>query len=116
MDFRVTVTDLDLRRLSVHAIHNDIVGTLGPNIVGCSTIMHCLREAKFPLSTEEACDADDRRSIDDADEAILFALNKSPFASVPQLSRLTHLPPTTIHRPLIQSLGFATRHFRWVPH
>jgi hypothetical protein len=44
-----------------------------------------LCEAKFPLSTEEA-DADDRKPIDDADEAILSALNESPFVSVRQFS------------------------------
>jgi hypothetical protein len=25
-------------------------------------------------------------------------------------------PPTTVYRRLIQSLGFTTRYFRWVPH
>jgi hypothetical protein len=29
MDFRVNTTDLDRKRLSVHAIRNDIVATLG---------------------------------------------------------------------------------------
>jgi hypothetical protein len=86
MNFRLIVTDLDRKWLSMHAIHNDIVATLGPDIVGYSTITHYLREAKFPLPTEEASDADDRKSINDADETILFALNESPFASVPQLS------------------------------
>jgi hypothetical protein len=116
MDFRLFVTDLDRKRLSVHAIHNDIVATLRPNIVKYNIVTHYLLEAKFSLSTEEASDADDRKPFDDADEAFLFALNENPFASVPQLSRLIHLPPTTVHGCLIQFLGFTTCYLRWVPH
>jgi DNA-binding IclR family transcriptional regulator len=41
---------------------------------------------------------------------ILAALEDNPFASVRQLSRLTHLPSTTVYRRLTQSLGFAARH------
>jgi hypothetical protein len=33
-----------------------------------------------------------------------------------QLSRLTHLPSTTVYRRLTQSLGFVPRQLRWVPH
>jgi hypothetical protein len=46
----------------------------------------------------------------------LAARKDSLFASVPQLSRLTHLPSTTVYRRLTQSPGFAARHLRWVPH
>jgi hypothetical protein len=74
-----------------------------------------LREAKFPLSTEEASDTDDRKPIDDADEVTIFALNGSLFASVWQLSRLTHLSPTIVYRRLTQSLRFRERHLRLVP-
>jgi hypothetical protein len=98
MDFRLIVTDLDRKRLSVRVIHNDIAATLGPDIAGVYP-SHAL--PSFPLSSDEASDADDRRPIDDADEAILFALNESPFAFVPQLSRLTHLFLPTIYCRLI---------------
>jgi hypothetical protein len=47
---------------------------------------------------------------------ILAALKGSPFASVPQLSRLTHLPSTTVYRRPTQSLGLVARHLRWAPH
>jgi hypothetical protein len=35
---------------------------------------------------------------------------------VRQLSRLTHLPSTTVYRRFTRSLGFVARHLRWVPH
>jgi hypothetical protein len=34
---------------------------------------------------------------------------------VRQLSRLIHLPSTTVYSRLTQSLGFVARHLRWVP-
>jgi hypothetical protein len=110
MDLRVIVAYLDRKRLSARAIHNDIARTLGPNIVGYSTVRRYLREVKFPLSTGKTSNADDRKPIDGTDEAILSALDESPFASVQQLSRLTHLPPMTACRRLNQFLGFAARH------
>jgi hypothetical protein len=55
------------------------------------------------------------KDLDDSDRAISAALEDSPFASVPQLFRLTHLPSTTVDRHLTQSLGFVARHLRWVP-
>jgi hypothetical protein len=51
-----------------------------------------------------------------SDQTILAALEDNPFASVPQLSRLIHLPSTTVYARFTQSLGFVARHFRWVPH
>jgi histone-lysine N-methyltransferase SETMAR len=53
---------------------------------------------------------------EDADEAILSALGDTPFASICQLARLTHLSAATVYRRVGQSLGFTARHLRWVPH
>jgi hypothetical protein len=60
--------------------------------------MRSLHEVRFPLSTEEASDSDDRRPADGADEAILSALNENPFPSVRQLSRIAQTPeqPSTV--------------------
>jgi hypothetical protein len=54
--------------------------------------------------------------MDDSDQAILAALEDRPFASVRHLSRLNHLPSTTLYRRIAQSLGFVARPIRWVPH
>jgi hypothetical protein len=116
MDLRVIVAYLDRKRLPARAIHNDIVATLRPNIVGYSRATRKLREAKFPLSTEECSDANDQKLIDNPDEVILSALNEIPFACVWQLSRFIHLPPTTVYRRLTQSLELTAHHLRWVPH
>jgi hypothetical protein len=60
--------------------------------------------------------ADVQRDLDDSDQAILAALEDSPFASMRQLSQLTHLFSTTVYRRLTQSLGFVACHLRWVPY
>jgi hypothetical protein len=63
--------------------------------------------------------ADVQRDLDDSNQAILAALDDTPFALVRRRSRLTHLlrrPSITVFPNLTQSLGFVGRHRRWVPH
>jgi hypothetical protein len=94
----------------------DIVATLGSEAVSYSSVTRYLREAQFLPSKPEPHPADVQRDLDDSDQAILAALKDNPFASVWHLSRLTHLPSTTVYRRLTKSLGFVARHLRWVPH
>jgi hypothetical protein len=84
--------------------------------VSYSSVTRYLREGRFPPSKPEPHPPDVQRDLDDSDQAILAALEDSLFASVRQLSQLTHLLPTTVYRRLTQSLGFVARHLRWVPH
>jgi hypothetical protein len=100
---------LSLKGMSAREIHNDIVGTLGPDAVSYSSGTRSLREARFPPSKPEPHPADVQRDLLDSDEAILAALEDSPFALVRQLSRLTHLPLTIADHRLTQSLGFVMR-------
>jgi hypothetical protein len=111
-----TVAYLSLKGMSAHEIHDDIVATLGPDVMSYSSVTRYLREARFPLSKPEPHPTDVQRDLDDSDQDILAALEDSPCASVRQLSRLAHLPSTAVYRRFAQSLGFVARHFRWVPH
>jgi hypothetical protein len=110
------ITYLSLKGRSAREMHADIIATLGPDSVSYSSVTRCFREAQFPPSKPERHPANVQRDLDDSDQAILAAREDSPFASVWQLSRLTHLPSTTVYRRLTQSLGFVARHLRWVPH
>jgi hypothetical protein len=107
---------LSLKWMLAPEIHDDIVATLGPNAVLYSSVTRYLRETRFPPSRPEPHPADVQRDLDDSDQVTLAALEESPFASVRQLSRLTHLPSTTVYRRLTQSLGFVASHLRRVPH
>jgi hypothetical protein len=113
---RKIVAYLSLKGILAREIHDNIVATLAPDAVSCSLVTRCLREARFPPSKLEPNPADVQRDLEDSDEAILATLEDSPFASMQQLSRLTHFPSTTIDRRLTQWLGFVARHLRWVSH
>jgi hypothetical protein len=117
---RPTVAYLSLKGMSAREIHDDIGATLGPDTMSYSSVQLLATFAKhdflLPPLKPEPHPADVQRDLDDSDQAILAALEDSPFASVQQLSRLTHFPSTTVYRRLTQSLGFVARHLRWVPH
>jgi hypothetical protein len=116
MTHRPIVAYLPLKAMSACEMHDNVVAILGPDAVSYSSATSSLREARFPLSKPELHPADIQRDLDDSDQAILAALEDGLFASVRQLSRLTHLTSTTVYRPLTQSLEFVARHLRWVPH
>jgi hypothetical protein len=92
MTQRPIVAYLSLKGMSAREIQDDIVFTLGPDAVSYSSVTHSLREARFPPSKPEPHPSGVQRNLDDSDQAILAALEDGPFASVPQLSRLMHLP------------------------
>jgi hypothetical protein len=48
----------------------------------------------------------------DADEAILSALGKMPFALIHQLARFTNLSAATVYHRLTQLLGLTACHLR----
>jgi hypothetical protein len=76
MDQRSTVPYLHLKRLLAHAIHDDLVATLGSKAVAFNTVTRDLREAK--LSTAEVT-LDPKPSsphLDDSDPALLAALEE----------------------------------------
>jgi hypothetical protein len=102
--------------MSAREIHDNIVATLGPDAMSYSSVTYYLREARFPPSKPEPHPADVQRDLDDSSQAILAALEDSPFALVRQLSRLTHLLSTTVYHLLTQSLGFVAHLLRWMPH
>jgi hypothetical protein len=116
MTQRPIIAYLSLKGMSTRETHGDVVAILGCDAVSYSLVTRYLREARFPPSKLEPHPADVQRDLDDSDQAILAALEDIPFASVQQLSRLTHLPSTTVCRRLTQSLGFVARHLRWMPH
>jgi hypothetical protein len=104
--------------MSAREIHDDTVATLGPMLCHTVQLPATFARHDFPLppSKPEPHPAEVQRDLDDLDQAILAALEDSPFASVRQPSRLTDLPSTTVYRSLTQSPGFVTHHLRWVPH
>jgi hypothetical protein len=120
MDHKRIVLNLQTKGMVLDAIHDDLVRTLGTDPVAYSTVTKYSRSAQFSGRKE----ATSREALDvehsPVDEAILTALAEFPFpfSSVRELSRRICLPRSTVHhhRHLTQSLRFAVRHLRWVPH
>jgi hypothetical protein len=76
-------------------------------------VTYHLRASRWTIQTEE------RHSDpppDVVDNAILEALDQTPFASIRKLAKATCIPRTTVWRRLTESLGFIVKHLHWVPH
>jgi hypothetical protein len=110
-----------MKWMALDAIHDDLVRTLGKDVVAYSTVTKYVRSAQFSGREEatppEAPDVE-RSPVD---EAMLTALTKFPFpfpfSSVCELSRMICLPRSTVHphphrsrnRHLTQSLRLTSR-------
>jgi transcriptional regulator of acetoin/glycerol metabolism len=113
MDQRSIVVYLARKGLSAMEIDNDLVVTLGSDAKGSRSVTRFLREATFSSPNPPTPFSEEKPSLDNSKEALLLVLAEQPFESVRQLSRLTHLPRSTVHRRLTQSLGFHVHHLRW---
>jgi hypothetical protein len=112
----MAVAYLALKGPLARAIHEVLTATVGRDAAAYTSVARYLREANCLPSSKGAPSADVHRGVDNADKAHLPLLDQNPFASTRQLSRLTHVPATTIYRRLKESLGFTLRHPRWTPH
>jgi hypothetical protein len=61
-------------------IDNDLAVTLGSDAKGDRSLTRFLREAKFPSPNLPTAFAEQNPSLDDSNEAVLFALTEQPFA------------------------------------
>jgi transcriptional regulator of acetoin/glycerol metabolism len=85
--------------LSAVVIHGDLVAILGVEAVTYPSVTGYLHEAIF-ASSNPPDPLPPQHQLDDSDQAMLFALADQSFASIRELSRLTHLPRTTVHKRL----------------
>jgi hypothetical protein len=65
MTRRPIIAYLSLKEMSAREIHDDIVATLGPDVVLYSFVTRYLRKAQFPSSKPEPRPADVQRNLDD---------------------------------------------------
>jgi hypothetical protein len=118
MDQKPIVLYLWMKGMVLDAVHNDLLRTLGKDVVAYSTVTKYARSAQFSGRKEatppEAPDVE-RSPVG---EAILTDLAEFPFLFSPvrKLSRRICLPRSTVHPHLAQSLHFKVRHLRWIPH
>jgi hypothetical protein len=113
MDQRSIHLFLAMKRLSAHAIYNELVAVPRPDAIGYSTVTSHLHQRPFPSTLGETPDVPAATIID---KAILDAFEKQPFSSIRELAQLACIQRSTVHRHLTQSLGVVVKHLRWVPH
>jgi hypothetical protein len=89
---------LTKKGLAAVEIYEDLVATVGLEVISYPSVMGYLREAKFATLNPEVTFSQPIREHDNYSQTILLAFDEQPFASVRQLARLTHLP---------QSIGFS---------
>jgi uncharacterized membrane protein len=116
MDQRSIALYLSMKGLSAKLIHQELVDMLGLEALAYSTVTWYLRTASFAAQSEEAPAEAEFININPVDAVVLKALANGPFSSVRELSRLTCLPRSTVHRHLAESLCLPVRHLRWIPH
>jgi hypothetical protein len=118
MHQKAIVLYLHMRGMSPDAIHENLmrVRVLGENAVAYCTVTKYVRSEKFPPMNDGPPLQPIRIEPGPVDQAIVTALADCPFSSVRELSRLTCLPRSTVHRQLTGSLHFRIQHVRWIPH
>jgi hypothetical protein len=116
MDQKSICLSFARKGFKVVAIHKELAATLGAEAVSYPSVTGDIRDARLSPYTHPVTFSEPDPAHDDSNEAILLALAEQPFASVRQLAGLAHLPRSTDHRRLTQSLSFRVRHLRWVPH
>jgi hypothetical protein len=114
MDQKPIILYLRMKGMAPDAVQDELVRTLGKDVVAYSTVTKCARSAQFSGRKEDTAPKAPDVERSPVDEAILTALPEFPF--VCELSRWICLPRSTVHRHLTQSLRFTVRHLPWVPH
>jgi hypothetical protein len=115
MDQHLITLYLFMRGLSAKAIHQKHVRTLGAGAIAYPTVRWYLRGAKLLAQSKGAPDEPGVTRTDSVDATILKALTNNPFSSVRELSRLTCLSRSILHRRLTESFGFTVRHLHRIP-
>jgi hypothetical protein len=116
MDQKAIVLSLHMKGIWLDAIHEDVMRVLGESAVAYSTVTKYVRSEKSPPKNDGPLSQPLTVEPGPVDQAILTALADDPFSSVRELSRLTCLPRSTVHRHLTDSLHFRIQYLRWIPH
>jgi hypothetical protein len=105
MDRRSVVLYLDRKGWMARVIRNDLIATLGEEVLAYIPVTKYLGEVQTGRDDATPLPEDISPHIDDSDEPNLGALGQLPFSSVQQLSHATLLPKTTVYRRFSEKLG-----------
>jgi hypothetical protein len=101
MDLESITLFLAMKSLSATAIQAEINNILGPGTVVYSTVTRYLCKRSFTGPSERPPHGPEIEGSDSIDQAILQALDETPFASLRQLAKRILIPMTTIRYHLV---------------
>ena len=115
LEQRSIVLFLQRKGFTATLIHKELVEVLGSEAVSYSTVTKYLRsELTTPIS--KVCPKMDEKSGDEIiDDAIISVLADEPYSSVRQIAQRTKIPKSTVFYHLVHSLGFVSKHAKWIP-
>jgi hypothetical protein len=116
MDQRSIALCAFMKGLSAKAIHQELIQTLHDEAFAYPAVTWYFRVAKFPAQGKATPDEAGVMRNDSVDADILKALTDNPFSSVRELSWVTCLFKSTVHRCLTESPGLTVRHLYWIRH
>jgi hypothetical protein len=87
---------LNKKHFSAVAIHAEINSVIGEGTIGYSTVTRYLRKQSFANASYLAPEEPHLAAADTIDNAILQALDESPFASLRQIAKRTLIPMSTL--------------------
>jgi hypothetical protein len=99
MDQRSISLFLALKGLSARAVSNELTVILGADAIASSTITKYLRQRQFTSILVDPAPEEPATIV--IDQEILDVLERYPFSSIRELTRLTCIPTTTIHQRLM---------------
>jgi hypothetical protein len=97
-------------------IHDDLVVTLGEEIITYNVVTWYFREMRINHSIATPLSDTVSSYFDESNDVILQNLEEFSFFSVRKLDRATHLSITMVSRTLSEKFVFAAHHFYWVSH
>jgi hypothetical protein len=115
MDQKAIVLSLHMSGMSLDAIHEDLMCVLGENAVASSTVPKYVRSGEFPPNNDGPPSEPITVEPGPVDQATSIALADYTFSWVRELSRVTCLPRSTVHRHLTDSLHFRIQYLRSIP-
>jgi hypothetical protein len=110
------VFSLNRKGWTAQVIHDDLVATLGEDVIAYRAVTKYLRSVQISAGNPNPRSEPTSFRIDESNKTIFRALEELTFSSVRQLSPATHLSVTMVYRRLSEKLGFSARHLRWVRH
>jgi hypothetical protein len=116
MDLRSIVLSLKMKRMESRIVDNDLVTILHDEPVRYAMVTLWLRRDRLARFSEPSHHLAEEPQVRETDRAILSALTPKPFASVPDITRLTCRLPSSVNSYLTRSLPFTVSCLRWIPH